>query len=127
MESEEVSQELRVLEERLAMPSASESRASLAVLFAADFRDFGSSGRIYDVATTLEALTAGGARPRLMFEDFRAAPVAPGAMLVTYVSRSVSGPGWKPPALRSSLWCVREGRWQLVFHQGTRLAADSEA
>ena len=53
----------RVPEERLAMPTASESRASLAALLAADFREFGSSGRIYGAATTLAALTAGGASP----------------------------------------------------------------
>lgn len=127
MQSEAVEQELRVLEERLAMPAASESHASLAALLAADFREFGSSGRIYDVAMTLEAIAAGGVRPRLVFEDFRAASVASDTVLVTYVSRSVSGPGWKPPALRSSLWCWREARWQLVFHQGTHLAEDSEA
>ncbi len=114
-------QELRTLEERLAMPAASESRASLAALLAAEFREFGSSGRIYDLANTLEALVAGN-RPALKFEDFSVQPVSGGAVLVTYVSRSVSGPGWKPPALRSSLWVRRSDRWQLVFHQGTRLA-----
>ena len=36
--------------------------------------------------------------------------VAPDTALVTYVTHSVSGPGWKPPALRNSLWCWREGR-----------------
>jgi len=127
METEAVEQELRVLEERLAMLSASESHASLAALLAADFREFGSSGRVYDAATTLEALTAGGVRPRLLFEDFREVPVARDTVLVTYVSRSVAGPGWKPPALRSSLWVRRDARWQLLFHQGTRLATDSEA
>ena len=114
-------QELRTLEERLAMPAASESRESLAALLAAEFREFGSSGRIYDLANTLEALVAGN-RPALKFEDFSVQPVSGGAVLVTYVSRSVSGPGWKPPALRSSLWVRRSDRWQLVFHQGTRLA-----
>jgi hypothetical protein len=24
-------------------------------------------------------------------------------------------------ALRSSLWVYRNGRWQMIFHQGTRL------
>ncbi len=116
-------QELRTLEERLAMPAASESRESLAALLAAEFREFGSSGRIYDLADTLEALVAGN-RPALKFEDFSVQPVSTDAVLVTYISRSVSGPGWKPPALRSSLWVRRSDRWRLVFHQGTRLAGD---
>jgi hypothetical protein len=95
----------------------------LAALLAAEFREFGSSGRIYDLADTLEALVAGG-RPALKFEDFAVQPVSWDAVLVTYISRSVSGPGWKPPALRSSLWVRRSDRWRLVFHQGTRLAGD---
>ena len=123
MESKAVEDELRALEERLAMPAAGESRESLAVLLAAEFREFGSSGRVYDAATTLDALVA-GAPQRFVFEDFHAAPVSGDAVLVTYVSRSVSGPGWKPPVLRSSLWVRRENRWQLLFHQGTRLAED---
>ncbi len=114
---------LRVLEERLAMPSASETQESLALILAAEFREFGSSGRVFGRASVLEALVAGG-RPQLKFEEFLATPVSYGAALVTYVARSVAGPGWKPPSLRSSLWVRRDDRWQMVFHQGTRLAPE---
>ena len=80
-----------------------------------------------DACDVLLVPGGGGVRPRLLFEDFREVPVARDTVLVTYVSRSVAGPGWKPPALRSSLWVRRDARWQLLFHQGTRLATDSEA
>jgi hypothetical protein len=121
--SEICAAELRVLEERLAMPAATESRETLAQLLTSDFTEFGSSGRIYDFDTTLEALIPTG-RPGVKFEDFVVRSVSADAMLVTYVSRSLPGPGWKPPALRSSLWVRREHRWQMLFHQGTRLAED---
>ena len=120
MGAETVEQDLRELEARLAMPASSETRESLAALLAADFREFGASGRIYDLSATLDALLA-GARPTLKLEDFCAVAVALDTALVTYVSRSLPGPGWKPPALRSALWVRRSGRWQLLFHQGTRL------
>jgi hypothetical protein len=123
MGAEAVEQELRELEARLAMPASSETRESLAALLAADFREFGASGRASDLATTLDAWLAGG-RPTLKLEDFRAEAVDANTALVTYVSRSLPGPGWKPPALRSSLWVRRSGRWQLLFHQGTRLVED---
>jgi hypothetical protein len=122
MVTDAIEAELRVLEERLAMPAACESCASLAALLAPGFREFGSSGRIYDAAATLGALTP-GARPRLVLEDFAVAPVADGAVLVTYRSKTAAGPGWKPPALRSSLWVRSSAGWQLLFHQGTRLPA----
>jgi hypothetical protein len=115
--------ELRVLEERLAMPAPSESRETLGALLAPEFREFGSSGRIYEATSTLDALIP-GERPHVMLEDFKAASLTEDAVLVTYLSRSVTGPGWKPPALRSSLWIRRASGWQIVFHQGTRLPAD---
>lgn len=110
----------RVLEERLSFPSITESRDTLATLLAEGFQEFGSSGAVFDTAAVLEALIPGG-RPRILLENFTATNVATGVVLVRYVSRSVAGAGWKPPALRSSLWCHRNGRWQLLFHQGTRL------
>jgi hypothetical protein len=113
----------RVLEERLSFPSITESRESLAALLAEDFQEYGSSGRAFGTDAVLEALIPGG-RPRILLEDFTATVVAAGVVLVRYVSRSVAGAGWKPPALRSSLWTHREGRWQLLFHQGTRLPAE---
>jgi hypothetical protein len=123
MTPETIEAELRVLEERLAMPAPSESHDTLGALLAPGFREFGSSGRIYDAASTLDAQIPGG-RPRGMLEDFKAASLAEGVVLVTYLSRSVAGPGWKPPALRSSLWMRRPSGWQMVFHQGTRLPAE---
>ena len=114
---------LRALEERLAMPAASESRESLALILAAEFREFGSSGRTFERSSVLDALVAGG-RPQLKFEGFKTTPIRDGVTLVTYVARSIAGPGWKQPSLRSSLWVWRDARWQMIFHQGTRLAAD---
>jgi hypothetical protein len=126
MSSEAMEQELRVLEERLGMPAVTETRESLSRLLAIECREFGSLRRIYDVASILDALIP-GARPAIQFEDFAVVPVGTSSALVTYRSRSVAGPGWKPPALRSSLWIWREARWQVLFHQGTRVLADSEA
>lgn len=90
--------ELRVREERLAMPAPSESRETLGTMLAPEFREFGSSGRIYDAASTLAVLIPGG-RPRVLLENFKVTSLADDALLVTYVSRSATGPGSKPPAL----------------------------
>ena len=114
----------RVLEERLAMPTADDTMAVLASLLAPEFLEFGSSGRIFDRATVLQALVQGD-RPRVVLENFKANVIAPGVILVTYVSRSVPGAARStPPALRSSFWCRREERWQLVFHQGTPMPGE---
>jgi hypothetical protein len=55
-----------------------------------------------------------------VLSDFRSTVLAPGVVLVTYrmVRRTASG---EPPQhlLRSSVWKLIGGRWQIVFHQGT--------
>jgi hypothetical protein len=118
--------EIRALEERLANPGPGDSKESLAVIFASDFREFGSSGRIFDAETVLGALGGVAQRPvraPISLEGFRTERIAPNVVLATYLARVPAGPGWKPPTLRSSLWCKRDGRWQIVFHQGTPTAA----
>ena len=118
--------EIRALEERLANPGPGESRESLAPLFATGFREFGSSGRVFDAATVLGALGGVAQRPSrapISLEGFRMERVAPNVILATYLAHVPPGPGWKPPTLRSSLWRKRDGRWQIAFHQGTPTAA----
>lgn len=117
--------EIRALEERLANPGVGDSAASLAGIFANDFREFGSSGRMFDAATVLGALSGVAQRSNrasISLEAFKVERVAPNVALATYVARVAAGPGWKPPSLRSSLWCKRDGRWQIVFHQGTPMS-----
>ena len=121
--------EIRALEERLANPLSGDSNESLAGIFAADFREFGSSGRVFDAETVLGALCGVAQRPSrapISLEGFRTERVAPNVVLATYLARVPAGPGWKPPTLRSSLWCKRAGRWQIVFHQGTPTLAVAE-
>jgi hypothetical protein len=122
--------EIRALEERLANPGPGESKESLDPLFAVGFREFGSSGRVFDAATVLGALGGVAQRPSrapITLEGFRTERVAPNVVLATYLAHVPPGPGWKPPTLRSSLWCKRDGRWQIAFHQGTSTAAASGA
>jgi glyoxylase I family protein len=55
--------------------------------------------------------------------DFRSKRLAPGVALVTYsIRREDSQP---VHTLRSSIWQLRDGRWQLVFHQGTRTSTSA--
>ena len=112
---------LRSLEEELLKPEVRRTADQVGRLLADDFVEFGSSGRVYDKAQIIAALQDEAPDPaiRISLTDFSARQLAPGAILVTY--RTVwSGPG--APAgykLRSSIWKLMEGRWQMVFHQGT--------
>ncbi len=115
---DEVAALLRAQEEALLTTEVRGSRAALEALLLPEFREFGSSGRVFDLSAIIASLageTAVGV-PACV-EDF--ACVMPGAesALVTYrIARAgVAG------SLRSSVWVLRAGAWRMLFHQGTRV------
>jgi hypothetical protein len=116
---------LQSLEEQLLDPTTRRQPAALESLLAADFTEFGSSGRIFDRATIIAELQQESyRRPELL--DFAATLLAPTVALVTYRTMHPDPTG--QPALsvlRSSLWIYRQGRWQVRFHQGTRVSEAS--
>jgi ribonuclease HI len=83
-----------------------------------DFFEFGRSGRVYDLAATLEAERS-PFETVLPLPDFAVVEPAPAVALVTYVSRVRHGDGEELAANRSSLWVRDDGTWRLRFHQGT--------
>jgi hypothetical protein len=115
---------LRGLEEALLKPEVRRSADEVGRLLADDFIEFGSSGRVFDKAQIIEALGRETPDPaiRIVLTDFSARQLAPAVMLVTYrtIRSGTSAPqGYR---LRSSIWKLMEGRWQMVFHQGTPAA-----
>jgi hypothetical protein len=109
------------LETRLLQPEIRSSPEELSQLLADDFVEFGSSGQVYNKGQIIQALQQGsGAQYAL--RDLQIRLLRPGVFLATYrVSRSMMPD--QPPAwsLRSSIWVLNDGQWQLVFHQGTPL------
>jgi hypothetical protein len=109
---------LRSLEEQLLDPATRTSPAQLNHLLAPDFLEFGSSGRTFTRAEILAALASELPAAILHLSDFNLQASAPGWALVTYRSTRIT-PAASRSALRSSTWIHRDGRWQLLFHQGT--------
>jgi hypothetical protein len=112
---------LRALEEALMRPDVRNSADRVGRLLADDFIEFGSSGRVFGKAEVVEALRQEGPDPgfRVEVTDFAARQLAPGVVLATYRTSS-SGPNApQSRRLRSSIWKLIEGRWQMLFHQGT--------
>ena len=112
---------LRELEERLLQPEVRASHQELSRLLADEFLEFGSSGRTYNKPGILAALSS--EEPSSMsLTDFRCRIQTADVALVTYRSTGILPPGSPTPSRashRSSLWIRRDGRWQLLFHQGT--------
>jgi len=111
-----VESQLRKLETDLLRPEVRRSREALLSLLAEEFCEFGSSGRIYTRQEIIESLQT-ESPVRISVTDFSVARLAAGVALVTY--RAGAGDSI---SLRSSLWVLRDNRWQMRFHQGTKAA-----
>lgn len=109
------------LETRLLNSPARADAAWLAEVLADDFVEVGSSGRTYDKAGVIAALTAPQATldPSAHIDSVTVRLLAPCVALVTYQATGNE----RPRSLRSSVWRLEGDRWRLAFHQGTTAAA----
>ncbi|ETX00291.1 MAG: hypothetical protein ETSY1_11720 [Candidatus Entotheonella factor] len=102
-------------------PEVRQDAEAVAGLLAEGFVEFGSSGRVYDREATIEALRDEPLMQRSLTQ-FKTLVLAPGVVLVTYHARRQRLDGRQGPlegSLRSSIWKLMDGRWQMIFHQGT--------
>lgn len=109
----DLSQTLLQLEQRLLSQGTRCDREEISHLLADDFIEFGASGSIWNKAEVVELLPHEPYIDRTISE-FTAKPLSADTALVTYRCHTVSS-----RSLRSSIWRQRDGRWQMVFHQGT--------
>ncbi|HTD95816.1 MAG TPA: DUF4440 domain-containing protein [Edaphobacter sp.] len=113
MNPSELQDHLYTLEERLLHPPRERDRGPLIALLAEGFREYCSSGFINNREQAIKYILNSSARPASI-SHFYAISLAPDAVLVTYhatTSAHVSH--------RSSIWVLRDKRWQILFHQGT--------
>ncbi|SEC17711.1 glyoxylase I family protein [Pseudomonas saponiphila] len=107
------------LETSLQQAEVRGDRQVLDALLADDFFEFGASGGRWNKAQVLQSL------PQQVFierriSEFSLLPLAPDLAQVTYLCNNAAAGGRAASsAWRSSLWRCREGRWQMLFHQGT--------
>lgn len=112
-------EQLRLLEERLLEPEVRRSVKELEILLADNFVEFGSSGRMYNKQQVIDGLMI-PSTAQMTIMDFEVKLLAPGVALATYRVIKLNNQGEETNySLRSSIWKLHEGRWQMVFHQGT--------
>jgi ribonuclease HI len=100
-------------ERRLLDPRVRASAEAVTALLHDEFREFGASGRVWDRASIVPAVTADpGADPTV--GEMTAVRLAPDVILLTYCVTRPRG-----RTLRSSVWLRDPAGWRLYFHQGT--------
>jgi hypothetical protein len=105
------------LERELQTADCRRDRARVTALLAEDFEEVGASGRVWDLASTLELLD-GESEDEAVIEvrDLTGRIVGDGLV----IARWDSDRGGRR-ARRTSLWRRDPAGWRLVYHQGTLL------
>ncbi|PZM07300.1 DUF4440 domain-containing protein [Rhizobium tubonense] len=111
------------LETTLHRPEVRSTPSLVNDLLADEFIEFGSSGRVYNKQITITALAGedvSALTPLPQVSDFSVSQLSHGVVLVTYKSTHISTETQKGrQTLRSSIYKFLDGRWQMIFHQGT--------
>lgn len=110
------------LEERLFDRATRQDVAALGALLADEFVEFGARGAAWGRAEVLSDLPEQDFVQRRL-SNFKLTILSEDVVLATYVCE-VSGDKKPQQSLRSSIWKQSQGRWQMVFHQGTRVAQE---
>ena len=111
--AETLKEHLKKLEESHTSMSVRTSMEKLGELLADDFFEIGSSGFMYDKK---ECLETGVVLTDMTLYNYEIYPLAEDVVLSTYFIVDTTR---NRNTLRSSIWKLIDGRWQLYFHQGT--------
>ena len=106
--------EIFEMETLLFDPDVRHSFASVNRLLHPEFREYGSSGRVYDKETMLTLMVLESPAP-VRIRDFGVKKLGEGVALATYCTVGTEG----KEARRSSVWVRGDAGWQVIFHQGT--------
>lgn len=107
------------LENRLQQPEVRKSLEDLDELLSDDFLEFGSSGESYTKKDVLVNLPAS---PEIKFtmSEFKINILAEDTVQTLFRTEKInSETGAVSRSLRSSIWKNENGKWKMIFHQGT--------
>jgi hypothetical protein len=108
---------------RLLRAETRQHPATVDALLDPEFFEFGASGRRWDRAAIVATLPQETAEPgrAASAHDMAAIRLAPGVVLVTYISAD----GGRL-CRRSSIWRETSAGWRVLFHQGTPIPPAAE-
>lgn len=115
MSTEEMCAEVIRRERQLLDPEVRRQSDLVRALLHPEFVEFGASGHIWNAESIIDALTSEQLPNEITATDFRALPLAPDVILLTFKTDSAGR-----VCLRSSVWIRSDdNQWLLRFHQGT--------
>jgi hypothetical protein len=103
---------IKELEEKLLKPDIRTSKSDLEELLSNEFMEFTSSGNVINKQDCLDGLQTN----RMELYDFSIKVLSEELILSKFRLNIVDK---NNHSLRSSIWKYSDGRWQMLFHQGT--------
>lgn len=120
---QELSNRLLALEKALQDRDVRSSEEKIRELLSPDFREFGRSGLAYTFDDIITRLVAETGPNNTDIADFTVSMIAPAVALATYSGIRTEADGSRLFTNRSSIWRLdSDGKWRMVFHQGTAAA-----
>ena len=112
---------IKNLETELFQPEIRKSKEKLEELIADEFIEIGESGNQYNKLDILNVLPK-QTGIKFYLSDFEATEISPDIVLATFqLEKEIVNRSEKIISLRSSIWKLNNGKWQIVYHQGTPL------
>ena len=119
METDQLKNYLKSLEQKLLLRETRKNPHELEKIIADKFFEIGSSGKIWNKKTVIEALN-NEPQTDISMTDFRFTLLSENVALINYTShhkQNNDNPSFK--SLRTSVWKKFNGNWKIIFHQGT--------
>ncbi len=91
-------------------------KGRLDALLADDFEEFAANGVSYNKKTIIDALSQ-QVFSQTVVHDFKAQYLASDVVLLTYIATHAD----QSKSLRSAIWRKNGDRWQMIFHQATKV------
>jgi len=92
-------------------------------IVADDFKEFGKSGGVADKQDVLNGLPAEEVDLEVDVTNFETKQLSETVVLVTYTASMLDNDNVTTVTTnRSSIWVFSDNQWQMVFHQGTKVA-----
>ena len=117
---ETLADHLLALEIALQTREVRSSGERLRELLAPEFREFGRSGLVYTFEDIITHLVTETGPNNSSISDFSVEMLSDTTALATYRGTRINDDGSQLYTNRSSIWRFEpDGRWRMVFHQGT--------
>ncbi len=123
MNQNQISSYLKKLEKELLTQNVRKNPDRLDQLMDDNFREIGSSGKVWSKQTAIEALK-NEAFLETQIKQFKFTLLDENVALITYVAhKKMKADVPDAVSYHSSVWILRDTEWKMIFHQGTPIVS----